>query len=280
MKKIVALVLSLVMVLGLATTAFGAAPTLKLWAATDDETAPWAEIGEWSTTLDKIVYGDEVGENSLPYYNTSKGQFVDCAPAVATHKFTYGATTTYVMAVADLDDLAYMAPAVALKVTYEDVCGMVKVAKADVAKTFYASYNPVTGDLAAVFVADKKADTNVLVDGKLVAATAYTTYTEVDHSWVGYDVVDNAYTTVKCEYCEKVATLYANKTAAGKNAEYVDGLGWITEAAAGYTAAGAVVAPSTDKVESAETFDAGIAMYVGMSVMAAAGSAVVLKKKD
>ena len=37
---------------------------------------------------------------------------------------------------------------------------------------------------------------------------------------------------------------------------------------------------STDKVESAETFDAGIAMYVGMSVMAAAGSAVVLKKKD
>ena len=37
---------------------------------------------------------------------------------------------------------------------------------------------------------------------------------------------------------------------------------------------------ATDKVESAQTFDAGIAMYVGMSVMAAAGSAVVLKKKD
>jgi hypothetical protein len=40
-------------------------------------------------------------------------------------------------------------------------------------------------------------------------------------------------------------------------------------------------AASTDKtVQSAETFDAGIAMYVGMSVMAAAGSAVVRKKKD
>ena len=37
---------------------------------------------------------------------------------------------------------------------------------------------------------------------------------------------------------------------------------------------------STDKVTSAETFDAGIAMYVGMSVMAAAGSAVVLKKRE
>ena len=39
-------------------------------------------------------------------------------------------------------------------------------------------------------------------------------------------------------------------------------------------------AATTDKVTSADTFDAGIAMYVGMSVMAAAGSAVVLKKKD
>ena len=280
MKKIVALVLSLVMVLGLATTAFGAAPTLKLFAATDDETAPWAKIGEWSTTLDKIVYGDEVGENSLPYYNTSKGQFVDCAPAVATHKFTYGATTTYVQDVsAVLATLAYEAKAVALDVTKDDVCGMVKVAKADVAKTFYAEYD-LEGDLVAVYVADKKATTNVLVDGALVAAKAYTTYTEVDHAWAGNDVVNNAYTTVKCAYCDKVATLYANKTAAGKDAEYVTDLGWITAAAAGYTAAGAVEAPETDKVESAETFDAGIAMYVGMSVMAAAGSAVVLKKKD
>ena len=43
-----------------------------------------------------------------------------------------------------------------------------------------------------------------------------------------------------------------------------------------------VVTPSTDsdKVQSAETFDAGIAMYVGMSVMAAAGSVVVLKKRE
>ena len=37
---------------------------------------------------------------------------------------------------------------------------------------------------------------------------------------------------------------------------------------------------TTDKVTSADTFDAGIAMYVGMSVMAAAGSVVVLKKRE
>ena len=44
---------------------------------------------------------------------------------------------------------------------------------------------------------------------------------------------------------------------------------------------GSSTSTSTDKVQSAATFDAGIAMYVGMSVMAAAGSAVVIgKKKD
>ena len=55
-----------------------------------------------------------------------------------------------------------------------------------------------------------------------------------------------------------------------------------TSDAASSAASGAASAgTSTDKtVTSAETFDAGIAMYVGMSVMAAAGSAVVLKKKD
>ena len=39
--------------------------------------------------------------------------------------------------------------------------------------------------------------------------------------------------------------------------------------------------PSTTKpVVSADTFDAGIGLYVAMSVMAAAGSAVVLKKRE
>jgi hypothetical protein len=46
------------------------------------------------------------------------------------------------------------------------------------------------------------------------------------------------------------------------------------------TASGVGTPTTGTLVESAQTFDAGIAMYVGMSVMAAAGSAVVLKKKD
>ena len=37
--------------------------------------------------------------------------------------------------------------------------------------------------------------------------------------------------------------------------------------------------PSTDKNTSPKTFDAGIAMYVGMALTSVAGSAVVIGKK-
>ena len=92
---------------------------------------------------------------------------------------------------------------------------------------------------------------------------------------------DKAYKVVgvKCAKCGVPATLYANWASIPKAAQ-ADAL------ALGdgrYYVWGAIGAAGTNggKVQSAETFDAGIAMYVGMSVMAAAGSAVVIgKKKD
>ena len=92
--------------------------------------------------------------------------------------------------------------------------------------------------------------------------------------------------TIECENCEKTfkvvyKTAFDNTWVKGVNyetapnvlpADYYIVLESATSAP--------VVTPSTDKVTSAETFDAGIAMYVGMSVMAAAGSVVVLKKRE
>ena len=102
--------------------------------------------------------------------------------------------------------------------------------------------------------------------------------------------------TIECEKCEKTFSIVP--TAKFDNT-WVKGVNYTTDNAvdkyntaavkyyivlneATYTGGTYVPSvPSTDKVQSAPTFDAGIAMYVGMSVMAAAGSAVVIgKKKD
>ena len=100
--------------------------------------------------------------------------------------------------------------------------------------------------------------------------------------------------TIECKDCEKTFDIVPS---AKFDNTWVKGVNYTTDKAvdkyntaavkyyivlenATYTGTYVPSVPSTDKVQSADTFDAGIAMYVGMSVMAAAGSAVVLKKKD
>ena len=91
---------------------------------------------------------------------------------------------------------------------------------------------------------------------------------------------------IECDKCEKVfQTVKTTKLPATYKGATVtltiDGTAYyvLLESAATSGTTGTV--GGTDKVvQSAETFDAGIAMYVGMSVMAAAGSVVVLKKRE
>ena len=274
MKKIVALVLSLVMVLGLATTAFAVDAELYSWS---DGEKKWVEM-DWNLTGDLEDQTLDYDDGFLPCYTANGKYFVETTEAAALWKMVYGAKTVYLTEVAE-KLVKFEDKASVLKVVAESdaTCGDYYVADAayDEDAVYYVAYNK-NGTVKQIYVATKGANTNVLVDGKLVAVETAAP-TQLKHDWKGYDVVNYAYTTVKCANCGKVAPLFANADAAGKNAEKVEG-GWITAAANGYTAAGA--ATTTDKVTSAQTFDAGIAMYVGMSVMAAAGSAVVLKKKD
>ena len=92
---------------------------------------------------------------------------------------------------------------------------------------------------------------------------------------------------VKCAECGTPAVIYPNYDSipkADKKAMNFYGPINTDDYYCWLAGPGAVVdtETETDKtVTSAQTFDAGIAMYVGMSVMAAAGSAVVIgKKKD
>ena len=254
-----------------------AAATDPVLYVADNSAAGWsAYYIATGADLDDLKQGAD--ENCLPCYLIDGDYYTEVSPAIAAYKLVYGAKTVYLNPV-DSTDVCYDAEAkVFTNITKKtDECG--KLVVTDTTKTYYVFYDELDDDEDYYFVATKNGSIQLLVNGKIVDVELHTVQALTTHKWFGYDVVNNAYTTIKCENCEKVAKLYANKTAAGKNAVYVDNFGWITAADA--VLPGTVVAPSTDKVTSAETFDAGIAMYVGMSVMAATGSAVVIgKKKD
>ena len=257
------------------TPAAGAvAPTLYVWdTAAKDWATYYIATGD---DLDDLKLGAD--ENCLPCYLIDGRYFVDTTEAAATYKLVYGATKLF-LAPVDVTDVRYLDKAtVFTNVTKEtDECG--KLVVTDTTKNYYVAYDEDNYDEDYYFVATKNGPIQLLVGGKIVDVAPNGAQDLTAHVWKGHDVVNNAYTTAKCENCGKVVKLYATGTAAGKGAHYEAGLGYITKIDNGFGPA--VVTPSTDKVQSAETFDAGIAMYVGMSVMAAAGSAVVIgKKKD
>ena len=279
MKKIVALVLSLVMVLGLATTAF---------AAADKE---WTNLyGKYTTNVDGIIALSSVQYFKAVAPTYDEDGLVNNDPAIAYYlcaDLTGASALVEVATLGEADIVLYndAAGKVVFKylkkvanVEYEGLgvafndfgksCGQYLAKPAADAK-YYVFEN-------AVYQAATASDTCLMVDGKLVPVTALAS-DFVDHV-ASYTYNEKfEVTAVKCGVCGKVATIVPNY--ASIPATVTEFYGPINDVMYFYW--GATEAPAADAtVESAKTFDAGIAMYVGMSVMAAAGSAVVLKKKD
>ena len=285
MKKIVALVLSLVMVLGLATTAMAATGAQTLTGALA-ETTKTVEVKpglEASASL-KTFQTYQVFETVTATGTVSvlPNQFVKVPTDVnADYVVVNGTEITYLMR----NPGAYTDAAVAVKVPYiapADVkCGDVYVEAAADADTYYL--------YKGVYYAESVGGTLFNVDGVAVYATATQLVKTADHD---YDFDAKAVTggktvvtTVFCENCKAsfafVEGDVADAVAKFGAGNYADtGLDNGNKSIFVAKVAAPVAPEAGDKVESAETFDAGIAMYVGMSVMAAAGSAVVLKKKD
>jgi len=122
-------------------------------------------------------------------------------------------------------------------------------------------------------------DTAYMLVGKTVVGVALADEDAymVDHQMEGVYNDKDKLVGVKCAVCGATGKVYESvaKVPFGADYDFFDGLPYVLNKVA------VKPADTETKVESAETFDAGIAMYVGMSVMAAAGSAVVIgKKKD
>ena len=293
MKKIVALVLSLVMVLGLAVTAMAAdTDYYDVYAADADLAATMLTgVGDVANDVVKVEAGAVTytnGSGAVAYVKIGGVYYAKISAAEAT-------VSDYVLASKDGKTvIAYMTklgdqPGCVTygqtateftKFSLTPKCGYVTKNPLPAANEVYVQL--ANGKVFSTGAASNNEGWNVMVDG--VVYQALTEETVVGHTFKAnnykYDAVagKNIPTSAICTTCLETSTaIYLDtKVPAGVFA-------WDLAAPdAAYAVVVGASAPVVDgdKVESAETFDAGIAMYVGMSVMAAAGSAVVLKKKD
>ncbi len=279
MKKIVALVLSLVMALSLATVAF---------AANYSDAYYWTN-GGWKkydlngvavsyTSATETKKDGKVVAGSLAYYTVADSYYlVEVAKADATFQMKVDGKVVYLAEVVVIDYTK-----VGKTVKAGTKCG-------DYDKDVYgdAKLLDVDGDL--YIVDTEEGDTAVLVDGVVKFAYKVADPATVEHEWYSIDgklVTDTdadkiaeVKGTVLCKNCKVKATLTNDKGAIPTDATviYNADLGvymyWTDSADAGKTET------KTDGISSPKTFDAGIAMYVGMSLLSVAGGAVVIGKK-
>ena len=298
MKKIVALVLSLVMVLGLATTAVAyTEDTYDLYKADATMSAMMAAKTP-ATNYDGVTVAETGakantdGSGNVAYLTIAGTTYATktTAPTVSSYAVCADGKTDvlyYVnLSATSTPDAFYYSEEVKAFSNWGLKCGQfdnTAFTAAQKADDYYMG-----SDFKVYRAVDATGDenTNVLLDGTVVSGTALG-YT-IDHSFVAnnfkYDATTgaNVPTSAICTTClmESTAIYKDGKAPAGSLVKPLNANGdtttWVVVPGA---AAAAPSTPAGDKVESAETFDAGIAMYVGMSVMAAAGSAVVLKKK-
>ena len=226
-------------------------------------------------TVEYVEAYDDEGAGNIEYYKlTYDGvtytYFVECSRTKAECYLTLADNLGAYKHLKHVDYVDY----VATGKTYTNIgddCGELDVSAK--AKAYVVTDED---GVKTYFVASASGQKVIKVGNELVAVNEVVGGL-VPHVWVvtAYNDKEEP-ATVKCKNCPATGKLYATKLAAPIGATFDD-----TQVAGYWVVVNGSAAPSTDKVQSAETFDAGIAMYVGMSVLAATGSAVVIgKKKD
>ena len=314
MKKIVALVLSLVMALSLATVAFGVDYVENgLYKVNRDTGKALYAEGVQGTVKSHAGKVNQNGSGVIDHYDSVEyagWYYVACDLADADYALnTNGSYTIYVKAYNDDGENGafYNTTAKVQDKTTEPASCTVDHYRVD----------GYVDDDGTFYVKDGNSTFQLLVNGKIVKATAvaYNDYSKVVYaSHVFLKGTKNATTgwyECKCAICgatfactNDMGVLKANSIHEGDTFGYSQlqakqvcadnknsgkySLAVGTDLAGDYSwcwkiAAGADDGKKDDGkkpgVDSAKTFDAGIAMYVGMSLLSVAGSAVVIGKK-
>ena len=295
MKKIIATVLAMVMALALCTTAF-AAPVAGYTGYTrggEKLMANATAAESFSVEAHEATFNKATGAGNVAYYTVSgataantayNGDYTKADKTDFDLQLTKaGASTLYLKHVNN--GAGYVAKVEAFT-KIGDKCGQLDV---DADGTYYVNTskytdtNSVTKDAGEVYfmASDANGAVYVLLNGKLVSVTLADEQTLVGHTWVAVEK-DGKVVSYKCSDCGTVASIYktyaAAKASGLKNVEaFVNDDGETIYLA--YTDGKTDNTKPTDTKPSPKTFDAGIAMYVGMALTSVAGSAVVIGKK-
>ena len=279
MKKIIATVLAMVMALALCTTAFAATQLYDVYdAATglttgqEDMTLTYHKAGTSTIayyTLDTLMLDED--SNELVFGNDGS-MYVKCAAADADIVLKYADKDIIAMYLAEVDVVAYDGTGVAFT-EIGSKCGQYKLRTGETANDKFYTATDSTDQKVHLFVKSSNGSVKLLVDGLVVKTTDKGTLASnlVGHTWV----VDVEKGIAKCSNCGATGKVYKTfvEVPNGAEADMVAGV-WVVADKTASTETG-----STGTSSSPKTFDAGIAMYVGMALTSVAGSAVVIGKK-
>ena len=310
MKKIIATVLAMVMALALCTTAFAAGWTETLHTKdTNAEYKYYAAVKASCTAKGHEAYYTTLDNDNVVYYREARNTETENVIVVAFKEKTNAVRLVAI----DADELGYVVP-----VYGHDLSELAKDETATCTKDAYKAGTFKCATCGKYFYTDdtngvKNYAPNGLTVGsynEIDTAAEKTDERMIFASHVFYPMTnefDNmGQQMYKCAVCgETVAaklkteanvgtfkTLYGTDKLKFYNGNSPVVADWVAEnrttaelrgvVAEGeyvYVTVTASTTPSTDKNTSPKTFDAGIAMYVGMALTSVAGSAVVIGKK-
>ena len=293
MKKIIATVLAMVMALALCTTAF-AITYGDLYQFSNNA---WTKVDLTGKTITytspyETKQNDKFVSGTIGYYTVSDGTnplyLVEVDANSANYRLTVDGKQVNLDSVAAVSAITYTLKGT--KVNYGGT--VIKCGDVYPTSSFVDSESrtlPLYVDEDGDYYKAGSSSTYMLVGGKVISvvpATENTDFTYIRHAWEIVDsnkAADGTVTgTAKCTRCGQVATLTSKKGDI-PTAAYSEQLPspvfsktvWV------YWTDGTTTptTPSTGNTTSPKTFDAGIAMYVGMALTSVAGSAVVIGKK-
>ena len=284
MKKIIATVLAMVMALALCTTAF-AASKYVLYDEDKKSTDIMVTKTDASSKNKTTLYYTYVDENDATHY---------LVPADKSNYDGY-VEGNYVKEVnADEDTIDSFISYADGKLVKMTAKSGEKVERNCTTSVFDTDVYFDKDNAAFVKVEDDTGTYNMLYNGVILSVDDVTDeIAEGSHLWIKGDKVDDGIYNVKCASCGATAVAYETLKLAGTKTvvkyDQAKGIATANDMEKNwegdlldsdwYVTTSASTDTKTDGNKSPKTFDAGIAMYVGMALTSVAGSAVVIGKK-